>query len=235
MALLLFFALAARSPISANTAAPSTAIRPSIQATRQVTAASAATATSESLPAQTPTSAPSSRDTSPAAHDGGYTGSAILLGLLSGVIGSLISAIASTWYLPKRQHEFWLQQQHVGLCMKAYEKLMEIVDEFEKQVYYSNQRPGSDFTKRQLSIAGDIRVLFGESPAWQKFVILDTFMTTSLPSEKTGGDAVRVRDNAPPKYSDFVRVRDNARTALLHYIGIRPTPLPEATVASSGR
>ena len=147
---------------------------------------------------------------------------------MSGVIGSLISAIASTWYLPKRQHEFWLQQQHVVLCMKAYEKLMEILDEFEKQVYYNSEKLGPDFTKKQLSIAGDIRVLF-DNPAWQKFVSLDTFMNFAL-THRSVGDAIVVRP--PPKYSEFVIVRDNARDALLHDIGIRPVSLPEAASSS---
>jgi hypothetical protein len=173
-------------------------------------------------PSATPTS--NGRDTSPAPSARGFSGTAILLGLLSGVVGSLISAIASTWYLPKRQHEFWLRQQHIAMCMKAYEKLIEIVEEWEKEYYNKNRRTDPDFTRKQLSIAGDIHVLFGESEAHKKFIELDSFITdmdTFLGLEE-GRRAALTASRVEPKPTEFFRVRDDAKTALLNYMGIKP-------------
>lgn len=192
--------------------------------TKTPSISSAPTLTPEPLlsPSATTTSR-DGRDTSPARSASGFSGTAILLGLLSGVVGSLISAIASTWYLPKRQHEFWLRQQHAAMCMKAYEKLMEIVEEWEKEYYYKNKRPGPDFTKKQLSIAGDIRVLFGDSAARKKFIALDDFISTmtlgDLEEERRAG---RLADRLERKPSDFFRLRDDARISMLNYMGIEP-------------
>lgn len=83
-------------------------------------------------------------------------------------------------------------------------------EDLEMTVYYNSQRPGPAFTKKQLSIAGDIRVLFGQSNAWQRFLPLDSFISTAIPPA--------------PKYSDFANSRFAARSALLDYIGIKPTP-----------
>jgi hypothetical protein len=51
------------------------------------------------------------------------------------------------------------------------------IDDFEKTVDYNNQPTRPDFTKKQLSIALGIPILFGESDAWERFQALDDFMT----------------------------------------------------------
>lgn len=206
--------------ISSYAATPSSATQPSSVAPSRLTYPASTPAPeshklsqSAAVTSGTQTAIPCG--TSPAKHDTGSSVGTILVGLLSGIIASLITAFASTWYLPKRQHQFWIVQQHVALCMEAYKKFMDLVEDFEKTVYYNNQRTGPDFTKKQLSIAGDIRVLFGQSNAWQTFAALDNFMSTAIPPA--------------PKYSQFVNLRDVARSALLNYIGIKPSPFPASS------
>lgn len=121
-----------------------------------------------------------------------------------GALGGFVTGFFTAWYGPKRQHHFWIRQQHVALCLKAYEKLVDLTEEYAKLVYQSSAKPDSSFTMKLLSVSGDLKVLFGHTSAWQAFVDFDDLLSKSPPRPHT----------------QFIQARDNARGALLTEMGI---------------
>jgi hypothetical protein len=121
-----------------------------------------------------------------------------------GAFGGFLTGFFTAWYGPKRQHYFWVRQQYVGLCLKAYERVVDLSEEYAKVVYQDSGHTDSDFTMRLLSVTGDIKVLFGHTSAWQPFVDFDDVLS-----------------KLPPKpHTEFIKARDRSRSAFLKEMGI---------------
>lgn len=122
----------------------------------------------------------------------------------AGALAGFLTGFFTAWYGPKRQHYFWTRQQYVALCLKAYEKLVDLSEEYAKAVYQSSAQPDSSFTMKLLSATGDLKVLFGQTAAWQPFVDFD-----------------EVLSKTPPRpHTEFIKARDAARSALLKEMGV---------------
>lgn len=123
-----------------------------------------------------------------------------------GALGGFLTGFFTAWYGPKRQHHFWARQQYVALCLKAYERLVDLSEEYAKIVYQSSGQTDSNFTMRLLSVTGDIKVLFGHTRAWQPFVDFDDVLSKSPPRPHTA----------------FIKARDKSTSALLKQMGLIP-------------
>jgi hypothetical protein len=88
--------------------------------------------------------------------------------------------------------------------LKAYEKLVDMSEEYAKLVYQASAQPDSNFTMKQLSVTGDLQVLFGHTAAWQPFVDFDDILS---------------KTPARP-HTQFIKARDKARSAFLKEMGI---------------
>ena len=67
-----------------------------------------------------------------------------IVGLFSGMLGGLIGAIIIAWWQPRREHRYWLKQQHVKICLKLLTRLYDLAHE----TYYHLREEDENYVKR---------------------------------------------------------------------------------------